>query len=112
MESRKFTVKYLEVDGKCFYKEWYRRLRDGRAKDIIQTRVDQMEDGNFGDHHDIPKTGGLWELRIHYGKGFRIYYGYHEGAVVIVVIGSEKDDQDRAIDKATRYWAAFKRSSK
>ena len=60
MEKRPFEVKYLEVDGKVLYKEWHRRLKDETAKDRIRTAVDQMEDGNFGDHHDLPKTGGLW----------------------------------------------------
>lgn len=74
------------------------------------TAVDQMEDGNFGDHHDLPKSGGLWELRIHYGKGFRVYYGYHKGSIIVVVCGGEKDTQDSDVKKATKYWAAFKGS--
>ncbi len=112
MEKRPFEVKYLEVDGKVLYKEWHRRLKDETAKDRIRTAVDQMEDGNFGDHHDLPKTGGLWELRIHYGRGFRVYYGYHQGAIIVVVCGGEKDNQDSDIKKATKLWAAFKGGNK
>jgi putative addiction module killer protein len=108
MEKHPFEVKYLEVDGKVLYKEWHRRLKDETAKDRIRTAVDRMEDGNFGDHHDLPNTGGLWELRIHYGKGYRVYYGYHKGAIIVVVCGGEKDKQDSDTMKATRLWAAFK----
>ena len=112
MENRSFKVKYLEVDGKNLYKEWHRRLKDEKAKDLIRTAVDRMEDGNFGDHHDLHNTGGLWELRIHYGKGFRVYYGYHGGSIVVVVCGGQKDNQDSDTDKADRLWATFKRSIK
>jgi putative addiction module killer protein len=108
MEKHLFEVKYLEVDGKVLYKDWHRRLKDETAKDRIRTAVDRMEDGNFGDHHDLPNTGGLWELRIHYGKGFRVYYGYHKGAIIVVVCGGEKDNQDSDVKRATRLWAAFK----
>lgn len=112
MENRHFKVKYLEVGGKSLYQEWHRRLKDEKAKDLIRTAVDRMEDGNFGNHHDLPDTGGLWELRIHYGKGFRVYYGYHAGAIVVVVCGGPKDNQDSDTKKAAGIWAAFKRSVK
>jgi len=112
MENRSYTVKYLEVDGKCFYKEFYHRLKDGTAKDRIQTAVDRIEEGNFGDHHDILKSGGLWELRIHYGKGYRVYYGFHAGQIVVVVCGGEKDRQDSDVMKASKLWAAFKEGTK
>ncbi len=112
MENHPFEVKYLEVEGKSLYKEWHRRLKDEKAKDRVRTAVDRMEDGNFGDHRDIENSGGLWELRIHYGKGFRVYYGFHKGAVIVVVCGGEKDNQDAVIKKAAQLWAAFKRSLK
>ncbi len=112
MENHPFEVKYLEVNGKELFKEWHRRLKDEKAKVRIQTAVDRMVDGYFGDHHDLPNTGGLWELRIHYGRGFRVYYGYHQGAIIVVVCGSEKDNQDAVVRKSAQHWAAFKRSLK
>ena len=112
MEKHPFEVKFLIVDGKNLYEQWYYRLKDGNAKDRIQSAVDRMEDGNFGDHHDIKNSGGLWELRIHYGKGYRVYYGYHAGSIVVVICGGEKDDQDSVIRKAIQIWEAFKRGQK
>jgi putative addiction module killer protein len=71
-----------------------------------------MEDGNFGDHHDVKNSGGLWELRIHYGKGFRVYYGFHEGRIIVIVSGGGKDNQESDIRKATQLWTIFKGGKK
>ena len=52
--------------------EWRQKLRDTKAKIAIDRRVNRMELGNFGDYK--PCRGGVWELRIDVGQGYRVYY--------------------------------------
>ncbi len=59
-------VVYTEVFGM-----WLKDLRDLRAKASIISRVERIEDGNFGDHQSV--GGGVSELRIDVGPGYRVY---------------------------------------
>ena len=78
--------------------DWLRGLRDVRGKAAILTRIERMEDGNFGDHHSI--GGGLSELRVNVGPGYRVYYTIRQNEVVILLCGGDKDSQDRDIRRA------------
>lgn len=65
--------------------------------------------GNFGDAKIIQNAEGIWELRIDYGPGYRIYFGKDGKTVVILLIGGEKKSQNRDIRKAKQYWLEYKR---
>ncbi|WP_392479909.1 type II toxin-antitoxin system RelE/ParE family toxin [Nostoc sp. C110] len=62
---------YLTVDGKNIFDEWLGSLRDRKAKAKIRARLDRVEDGNLGDCKSVGE--GIFELRINYGPGYRIY---------------------------------------
>jgi len=64
---------YTDESGNSPYADWLGSLRDARAKAKVIMQVDKMELGLFGDSQPI--GDGLSELRIHYGPGYRIYYG-------------------------------------
>ena len=73
-------------------------LRDRRALDAINARLRRVQLGNFGDSHSV--GGGISELRINYGPGYRLYF-IREGAEVIVLLcGGDKDSQRRDIQTA------------
>jgi putative addiction module killer protein len=59
-------------DGSCPIESWWVKLRDQSSKQRIQSRIDRLERGNFGDCNSI--GGGVNELRIDYGPGYRVYY--------------------------------------
>jgi putative addiction module killer protein len=63
---------YLTRSEKNLFMEWRQKLRDTKAKIAIDRRVNRMELGNFGDYK--PCRGGVWELRIDVGQGYRVYY--------------------------------------
>ncbi len=86
-------VVYTEV-----FEKWIRRLRDQRAKASILTRIERIEDGNFGDRNSV--GGGISELRIHVGQGYRVYYIVRRRKVVILLCGGDKSSQQRDIDRA------------
>lgn len=50
---------------------------------------------------------GLYELRIHDGPGYRVYFGKMRGKLVILLCGGTKGTQKRDVDRAKRYWAAY-----
>ena len=86
-------IVYTEV-----FEKWLKRLRDQRAKASILTRIERIEDGNFGDHSSV--GGGISELRVHVGQGYRVYYVVRRRKVVILLCGGDKTSQQRDIDRA------------
>lgn len=90
-------VKYDVVKGGRFLR-WLTRLRDRRAQARILVRIDRMEDGNFGDHRSA--GGGVSELRVNVGQGYRIYYTIRQQRVVILLWGGDKSSQQSDIGRA------------
>ncbi|MBS0556224.1 MAG: type II toxin-antitoxin system RelE/ParE family toxin [Proteobacteria bacterium] len=77
---------------------WFSRLKDRQAKVRIQARLDRVEDGNFGDHKSV--GGGISELRIAYGPGYRLYYVVRDLEIVILLVGGDKSTQGADIATA------------
>ena len=63
---------YITADGRSPFNDWLEGLRDIRARARVDTRLDRASLGNFGDHASV--GGGVFELRIFYGPGYRVYY--------------------------------------
>ena len=90
-------MRYDVVKGERFLR-WLTRLRDRRAQARILVRIDRMEEGNFGDHWSV--GGGVSELRVNVGEGYRIYYTIRQQTVVILLCGGDKTSQQRDIRRA------------
>ena len=88
---------YDVVKGDRFL-HWLTRLRDRRAQARILVRIDRMEEGNFGDHRSV--GGGVSELRVNVGQGYRIYYTIRQQRLVILLCGGDKASQQRDIRRA------------
>lgn len=92
---------YASPSGKEPYTEWESRLsRDVQA--IASTRLARIRGGNFGDSKAI--GDGVFELRIHYGPGYRIYYGKKGQKIIILLCGGDKSTQKKDIKKAKLFW--------
>jgi len=102
MQTFPFEIEYYKTaaDIKPF-KEWLEGLRDidGRAK--IRIRLDRVRQGNLGDHKHV--ENGVWELRIDYGPGYRVYYGKDGNRLVLLLIGGDKRTQRRDIETTVTY---------
>ena len=98
---------YRTYSGWAPYEEWVEDLRDvvGRAK--IKVQVDRAALGNFGDHRFI--GGGIIELKIDYGPGYRIYLGQYGQEIIVLLCGGDKSTQDKDIAKAHDYWDDYKK---
>ena len=102
MQIFPFEIDYYKTaTGDKPFKEWLEGLRDvnGRAK--IRVRLDRARQGNLGDHKHIEQ--GVWELRIDYGPGYRVYFGKDENRLILLLIGGDKSRQERDIETAAAY---------
>ena len=66
----------------------------------------RLEEGNFGDYRSVGES--VFELRLHLGSGYRIYFGEVDNKVVLVLCGGDKSTQQRDIDNAKTYWLEYK----
>jgi putative addiction module killer protein len=87
-----------EVRQTEIFKNWFKRLKDRKAKARVQARIDRIEIGNLGDVASVGE--GVRELRIHYGPGYRVYFIQRSQVVVILLSGGDKSSQDSDIKKA------------
>ena len=87
------TIRQTEI-----FARWLVSLRDSRARTRIQARIDRLQLGNPGDVKAV--GGGLSEMRIDYGPGYRVYFVERGKTVVILLAGGDKRTQDRDIATA------------
>ncbi len=98
-------VFYTTVADGCPFEAWLNRLRDRQARVRIKTRLDRVMLGNFGDFKSVGE--GVFELRIDYGPGYRVYFAKTEATIVLLLYGGDKATQPQDILKAQDYWKIF-----
>jgi putative addiction module killer protein len=84
------------------YVAWLGALPDRQAKARIVVRVNRMAGGNLGDVK--PVGDGVWEARIDYGPGYRLYYAQAGRRLILLLIGGDKRTEQSDIAKAHGYW--------
>ena len=107
MQPHERKVLHYVVDGKDFYGEWLEGLRDISGRTAIVRRVERVEEGNFGDHR--PAGCGVWELRVAFGPGYRVYYGEDGPILVMLICGGDKKSQRKDIRLARRLWQNYRK---
>ena len=90
----------MEVYTTDVFDSWFAKLRDRAAKTRIQARIDRMELGHKGDVQSV--GDGVYELRIFYGPGYRIYFTKRSSRVVVLLVGGDKSSQNKDIEKARK----------
>lgn len=107
METIQRIIKeYIAQDGKNHFREWFDGLKDVRAQAKIDIRITRLRLGNFGDAKGVGQ--GVYELRIHFGPGYRVYYGLDGEKIVLLLCGGDKSSQKKDIKKAVAHWAEYK----
>lgn len=87
------------------FSDWLASLKDARSVGIVRARLNRIRLGNFGDCKSL--GGGVEELRIDFGPGYRVYYGREESLVVVLLCGGDKKTQARDILRARQYWKEY-----
>jgi len=97
---------YRAVDGKTPVTQWLSDLRDFEARARIVSRLDRLKAGLLGDWKSVGE--GVYELRIDYGPGYRVYYAQDGEALIILLCGGDKRSQAKDIERAHAYWKDYK----
>jgi len=98
--------RYVTTDGKVPFARWLDSLRDIKAKTKIAQRLNRLNLGNLGDYKSV--GGGVYELRIDYGSGYRIYFGQIGTTIILLLCGGDKKTQAKDIEIAQKYWQDYR----
>jgi putative addiction module killer protein len=84
---------------------WINALKDISARAKIRRRIERMEEGNYGSHRYL--QGAIFELKIDYGPGYRVYCGEEGKKIVVLLCGGNKSSQNKDIKIALEYWVDY-----
>jgi putative addiction module killer protein len=71
----------------------------------VQARILRFELGNLGDHKSV--GAGVWEARLAFGRGYRIYFGRNGESVILLLLGGTKASQRRDVRRAQEFWRDY-----
>ena len=97
---------YQDEKGKEPFSNWFNSLRGDQTRARIDNKLGRVRLNNFGDSKAL--GDGLYELRLHFGPGYRLYYGKTKKSLIVLLTGSDKARQAKAIKKAKQYWQDYK----
>ncbi|MDE0518285.1 MAG: type II toxin-antitoxin system RelE/ParE family toxin [Bdellovibrionales bacterium] len=93
---------YVTSSGKAPFLEWMNKL-DMNSQIIVDRYIQRVAQG--GAKKSIKNLkGGLFEIKIPYGSGLRVYFGEEERKLILLLMGGDKKKQKRDIQKAHEYW--------
>lgn len=95
---------YVTAGGRKPFREWLQTL-EVTVRARIQARVLRFEMGNLGDHKSV--GGSVWEARLVFGPGYRIYFGKDGKLIIVLLVGGTKASQKEDIRRAQRFWREY-----
>jgi putative addiction module killer protein len=95
---------YLEESGGNPFAEWFDAL-DTEAFAKVTAALTRIEEGNFSQ----VKGGGVFERKVDFGPGYRVYFGRDGDTIIILLGGGTKKRQNRDIETAQERWKDYKR---
>ena len=96
---------YLTEDGRSPFARWFNKL-DARAAVRVTIALNRMEQGNLSNSKSL---GGIFENKLIYGPGYRIYYGRDGDLLILLLGGGTKKTQSKAILSAKQRWIDYKK---
>jgi putative addiction module killer protein len=95
---------YLMANGQNPFREWLNSLTVA-VRVRIQARVLRFETGNLGDHKRV--GSGVWEARVMFGPGYRIYFGKDGDSIIVLLVGGDKGSQAKNISRAQDFLGSY-----
>jgi putative addiction module killer protein len=105
-ESVNYSWQTIELVKTDVFDRWLTKLRDVRARARIEARIHRLSLGNPGDVKAV--GGGISELRVDYGPGYRVYFLQRGSVVIVLLCGGDKASQDKDIMSAKAIAAQWK----
>jgi putative addiction module killer protein len=100
---------YVAANGQQLFAKWFAEVESvARAK--ITRAIVRLEQGNFSNVKSVGE--GVFEYRIDFGPGYRVYFGQDGQTLVILLTGGTKKRQQRDIAEAHAYWQDYKQSKR
>ena len=99
------VLEYLDPQGNSPYAKWFEAL-NAEAAAKVASALYRLADGNFSNVKGV--GGGVFEKKIDFGPGYRIYFGKDGDTVIILLGGSSKQRQQQAIEAAKQRWADYR----
>jgi putative addiction module killer protein len=96
---------YVTPGGVDVLAEWLAKLADDHARARVADRIDRLSRGNFGDRKSL--GGGLGELRVGWGPGYRVYYAMIGQTCVVLLCGGDKRKQASDIQRGREYFKDY-----
>ena len=93
---------YLTAYGDDNYSKWLASLSDRKARALVVVRIGRMAGGNFDDIKSV--GGGVWEARLDWGPGYRVYYAQAGKQLILLLTGGDKRKQQSDIKQAHLFW--------
>ena len=90
----------LNIKSTEVFNTWLSKLKDEKGKAKIINRIQLLKRGSKGDHRIIDKD--IYELRIHFGPGYRVYCTNRNDEVILLLIAGNKSTQSKDIEKAKK----------
>lgn len=110
MKAKAFHILvYHDEQGRAPFASWLGRLNDPTRARVLM-RLDIVERGSLGKTRSL--GGGVQEMKIDYGPGYRLYFGRDGEAIVILLCGGDKRSQRRDIELAKQYWKDYQGTKK
>jgi putative addiction module killer protein len=107
MKNQSWEIqKYVLDSGICPFDKWFNTL-DIQTQAKIDVRFDRISLGNFGDRKSVGQ--GVYELRFHFGSGYRVYFGITGKRIILLLLGGIKKSQSKDIKNAQKLWNAYKK---
>src|ERR1700685_689419 len=102
-----FEIREFLEDGRSVYAEWHDAL-DNVTAERVDRYIRRLEQGNFGTAKAL--QAGVFEVRMDFGPGYRVYFGREGRTIIILLGGGSKRRQDADIAAAVQRWKRFKQT--
>lgn len=103
------TKQYIDPDGRSPFERWFLGLNSAAAVKVTKA-IYKLELGNFSNVEGV--GGGVYEQKIHFGPGYRIYFGKDGDEIIILLCGGTKKRQSTDIAEAVVLWQDYKKRRK